>query len=160
FDLIVTCFEGTVFRIHGDGSVAGNAPIATLFPAGLDHSIEGPSVVPPILGPRGGEIWVADERGNAVHTIAPPPTYTVHLNLPPHITAEGIYYGPSTVVFAGTTGSLYLAEQQLTQQVWTYPLADFPPQLTDKAIITSEQGIAGSDTTVVSFDGVNYVQTS
>src|SRR5437762_5589737 len=63
FDMIVTCQEGNVFRIDGAGTVT---PIATLFPPG-GGEIEGPAVVPPGFGPHGGEIWVADGDGSAVH---------------------------------------------------------------------------------------------
>ena len=62
FDMIVTCREGNVFRVHGDGTdtqIAG--------PFGIE--IEGPAVVPLGFGPHGGEIWVADEDGNAIHAV-------------------------------------------------------------------------------------------
>ena len=37
--------------------------------------------MPPTLGgPHAGEIWIADEIGNAVHTVGLPPTYTVTNN--------------------------------------------------------------------------------
>src|SRR6266480_3208517 len=93
-DMIVTCREGNVFRVHGDGT-GGAAPIASLFPGG-GHEVEGPAVVPPGFGPHGGEIWVADENpGNAVHAIGPPPTYTVTLNILSHVAAEGVFVIPS-----------------------------------------------------------------
>src|SRR6266850_1214634 len=74
FDMIVTCHEGNVFRVNGAGTVT---PIASLFPPGSSNVAEGPAVVPPGFGPHGGEIWVADEIGNAIHTVGLPPTYTV-----------------------------------------------------------------------------------
>ena len=49
FDMIVTCREGNVFRVHGDGTetqIAG--------PFGVN--IEGPAVVPIGFGPHGGEM--------------------------------------------------------------------------------------------------------
>ena len=60
FDMIVTCREGNVFTVHGDGTAT---QIATLFPPSGEHTVEGPAVVPPGFGPHGGEIWVADEVG-------------------------------------------------------------------------------------------------
>src|SRR3982750_4608748 len=75
FDMIVTCQEGNVFRVNGSGTVTH---IAGLFPGG--QAVEGPAVVPPLFGPHGGEIWVADEGTHFIHTIGPPPTYTVTLN--------------------------------------------------------------------------------
>jgi len=92
-DMIVTCQEGDVFRVHGDGSVAH---IATLFPPDPNtHLIEGPAVVPTPFGPHGGEIWIADEQANAVHTVGLPPTYTVTLNVLSHVNPEGVYVIPS-----------------------------------------------------------------
>jgi hypothetical protein len=76
FDMIVTCKEGNVFRIHGDGTGAG-APIVG--PFGIE--IEGPAVVPPGFGPHGGEIWVAVEDDNAVHAVRntnPPGPRSLH----------------------------------------------------------------------------------
>src|SRR6266700_7181714 len=61
FDMIVTCQEGNVYRIHGDGT-GGGAPIAS---TGVGQ-VEGPAVVPPGFGPHGGKIWVADEANNKV----------------------------------------------------------------------------------------------
>jgi hypothetical protein len=160
FDMIVTCNEGNVFRVHGDGTVTH---IATLFPPDPTvHAIEGPAVVPALFGPHGGEIWVADEEANAVHTIGPPPTYTVTLNLLSHFNPEGLYVIPSPpCAYCGN--GFYLSEQQETRTVYAYPLTDFtlpPPGLGGKVLITSESGAAGADTDIISFDGLNYVQTS
>ena len=48
FDMIVTCQEGNVFRVHGTGTVTH---IATLFPPDpVTHAIEGPAVVPATFG--------------------------------------------------------------------------------------------------------------
>src|SRR6266496_6845342 len=55
-DMIVTCQEGSVFRINGAGTVT---QIASL-PLPFGGEIEGPAVVPPGFGPHGGKIWVAD----------------------------------------------------------------------------------------------------
>jgi len=57
FDMIVTCREGSVFRVNGAGTAT---QIASIFPPGSGE-VEGPAVVPPAFGPHGGEIWVADE---------------------------------------------------------------------------------------------------
>ena len=61
-DMIVTCQEGDVFRVHGDTTVT---QIATNIVPGAE--LEGPAVVPPApgFGPHGGEIWVADEMNGA-----------------------------------------------------------------------------------------------
>ena len=93
FDMIVTCQEGNVFRVHGDGTdtqIAGPFGVA----------IEGPAVVPLGFGPLGGEIWVADEDGNAVHAIKNtnppgPGPYTVFPNILSHVNAEGVYVIPN-----------------------------------------------------------------
>ncbi len=72
--MIVTCREGSVFRVHGDGTVT---PIASLFPPNSPNEIEGPAVVPPGFGPHGGEIWVADEEaGFDPRSQELPPTLT------------------------------------------------------------------------------------
>src|SRR6266480_3897630 len=92
-DMIVTCREGNVFRVHGDGT---SAQIAG--PFGLE--IEGPAVVPSGFGPHGGEIWVADEDGNAVHAVKNtnppgPGPYTVFPNILSHVNPEGVFVIPS-----------------------------------------------------------------
>jgi hypothetical protein len=88
FDLIVTCREGNVFRIADVGGTGVVTQIADLYPSGSGNTAEGPAVVSPTLGgPHAGEIWIADEIGNAVHTVGQPPTYTVTLNFLSHPTA-------------------------------------------------------------------------
>src|SRR6266704_5183158 len=47
FDMIVTCQEGSVFRVDGNGNAT---QIASVFPPG-EGEIEGPAVVPPLFGP-------------------------------------------------------------------------------------------------------------
>ena len=49
YDMIVTCENGPVFRVHGDGTV-------THIAGPFGGSIEGPAVVPPSFGPHGGQI--------------------------------------------------------------------------------------------------------
>jgi hypothetical protein len=156
-DMIVTCREGNVFRVHGDGT-------ATLIAGPFGLEIEGPAVVPPGFGPHGGEIWVADEDANAVHAVGPPPTYTVTLNILSHVSAEGVYVIPSPPCAfcdappAGPS-AFFLAEQQNLQFVWRYPLSDFTG-LGGNVIVTSESGVQGADTSLVTVSGGNYVQSS
>src|SRR5881296_459638 len=154
FDMIVTCQEGNVFRIHGDGT-GGGAPIAS---TGVGQ-IEGPAVVPPGFGPHGGKIWVADEAGNAVHAIGPPPTYTVTLNILSHVSAEGVFVIPSPPCTFCSGGAFFQSEQQITQAIYQYPLSDFTG-LGGNVLVTSEQGGSGADTSLVTFNGTNYVQSS
>ncbi len=168
FDMIVTCQEGDVFRIHGDGT-GGAAPIASLFPGG-GHEVEGPAVVPPGFGPHGGEIWVADEDpGNAVHAVRNdnppgPGPYTVFPNILSHVSAEGVSVIPSPpCAFCDSPpagpSAFFLAEQQQFQLVWRYPLSDFTG-LGGNVIVTSESGVQGADTSLVTVSGGNYVQSS
>jgi hypothetical protein len=161
FDMIVTCQEGDVFRIHGDGT--GNlAPIAHVFPPGAGE-VEGPAVVPPGFGPHGGEIWVADELNGQIHTIGPPPAYTVTQNVLSHVSAEGVFVIPSVPCTFCSGGAFFQTEQQLGQLVWQYPLTDFtlpPPGLGGNVLITSENGGIGADTSLVTVSGGTYVQSS
>ena len=156
FDMIVTCQEGNVFRVHGDGTVAHIAG-----PFGV--AIEGPAVVPPGFGPHGGEIWVADEDGNAIHAVKNtnppgPGPYTVFPNILFHINPEGVYVIPNPPCsYCGN--AFYLAEQQAFQLVWAYPLSDFTG-LGGNVILTSESGILGADTSLVTAVGNTYVQSS
>ena len=165
FDMIVTCREGNVFRVHGDGTetqIAG--------PFGVD--IEGPAVVPLAFGPHGGEIWVADEDGNAIHAVKNtnppgPGPYTVFPNILSHVNPEGVFVIPNPpCTFCDSSpgpSAFFQAEQQLTQLVWRYPLTDFtlpPPGLGGNVLITSESGIAGADTSLVTVVGNAYVQIS
>jgi hypothetical protein len=154
FDMIVTCQEGNVFRINGAGTVTH---IAGIFPGG--QAIEGPAVVPPLFGPHGGEIWVADETNHQIHTIGLPPTYTVTLNFLHHQFAEGVFVIPSPTCAFCSGGAFFQTEQQMLELVWQYPLSDFAG-LGGKIILTSENGEDGGDTSLVTFDGLNYVQTS
>jgi len=120
--------------------------------------------VPPGFGPHGGEIWVADEDANAVHAVGPPPTYTVTLNILSHVSAEGVYVIPSPpCAFCDSPpagpSAFFLAEQQNLQFVWRYPLSDFTG-LGGNVIVTSESGVQGADTSLVTVSGGNYVQSS
>jgi hypothetical protein len=156
FDMIVTCQEGNVFRVHGDGTetqIAG--------PFGV--TIEGPAVVPLTFGPHGGEIWVADEDGNAVHAVKNtnppgPGPYTVFPNILSHVDPEGVFVIPNPpCTFCGN--AFYQAEQQIFQTVFAYPLSDFN-MLGGNVIITSEGGGTGADTSLVTVVGNTYVQSS
>ena len=155
FDMIVTCQEGNVFRVHGDGTetqIAG--------PFGVD--IEGPAVVPTGFGPHGGEIWVADEDGNAIHAVKNtnppgPGPYTVFPNILSHVNPESVNVIPNPPCsYCGN--AFYLAEQQNLRFVWAYPLSDFN-MLGGNVIITSESGIQGADTSLVTVVGNTYVQS-
>src|SRR5882724_5525826 len=160
FDMIVTCHEGNVFRVNGAGTVT---PIASLFPPGSSNVAEGPAVVPPGFGPHGGEIWVADEINGQIHAIGPPPTYTVTQNILPHVSAEGVFVIPNppcSFCDSPPPGSaFFLAEQQMTQQIWRYPLSNFN-MLGGNVILTSEEGASGADTSLVTVSGGSYVQSS
>ena len=154
FDMIVTCQEGDVFKIDGAGTV-------TQVAAGVGVDIEGPAVVPPGFGPHGGEIWVADEGGNAVHAIKNDGTVT--LNILSHNTAEGVFVIPAVpCTFCDPSpgpSAFFQSEQQITQAIYRYPLSDFTG-LGGNVLVTSEQGFAGADTSLVTVNGTNYVQSS
>src|SRR5438094_2664653 len=158
FDMIVTCQDGGVFRVDGNGTATF---IANVFASGplTDGEIEGPAVVPPGFGPHGGKIWVADESNNKVHAIGPPPTYTVTLNILSHVSAEGVFVIPSPPCTFCSGGAFFQSEQQITQAIYQYPLSDFTG-LGGNVLVTSEQGGLGADTSLVTFNGTNYVQSS
>jgi hypothetical protein len=163
-DMIVTCQEGNVFKI--DNLPGG--PHVTLIrslPLPPGGEIEGPAVVPPGFGPHGGEIWVADEGTNAVHTIKNDGTFT--LNILSHVSAEGVFVIPSPpCTFCDPPpgpSAFFQTEQQLNQLVWRYPLTDFtlpPPGLGGNVLVTSEQGADFADTSLVTVSGGTYVQSS
>jgi len=148
FDMIVTCQEGDVFKINGAGTVT---PIAS-----TGGMIEGPAVVPPGFGPHGGEIWVADEGASAVHAIKNDGTVT--LNILSHVAAEGVFVIPAVPCTFCSGGAFFQALQNVGQ-VWQYPLSDFTG-LGGKVLVTSESGGTGADTSLVTFNGTNYVQSS
>ena len=148
FDMIVTCQEGDVFKINGAGTVT---PIAS-----TGGMIEGPAVVPPGFGPHGGEIWVADEGASAVHAIKNDGTVT--LNILSHVAAEGVFVIPAVPCTFCSGGAFFQALQDVGQ-VWQYPLSDFTG-LGGKVLVTSESGGTGADTSLVTFNGTNYVQSS
>jgi hypothetical protein len=149
FNMIVTCENGGVWEIDGTGTVT---PIAS-----TGTTIEGPAVVPPGFGPHGGQIWVADENNSQVHAIRNDGTVT--LNLLSHVTAEGVHVIPSPPCTFCSGGTFFQAEQQLFKLVWQYPLSDFTG-LGGNVILVSESGFEGADTSLVTFDGTNYVQSS
>ena len=171
-NMIVTCQDGAVFSIdYLGGVVHGNtAPIANVFASGplTEGEIEGPAVVPPSFGPNGDSIWVADEGNGQVHAIGPPPTYTVTQNILSHVSTEGVFVIPSPTPCAFCDSppgpsAFFQTEQQMFQLVWRYPLTDFtlpPPGLGGNVLLTSEAGVAGSDTSLVTVSGGAYVQTS
>jgi len=160
FDMIVTCEEGTVFKI--DNLPGG--PHVTLI-ASLNRKIEGPAVVPAGFGPQGGQIWVGAEDDNAVHAIKNDGTVT--LNIISHINTEGVFVIPNPPCVycppAPGAGAYFQTEQQLNQLVWHYPLTDFtlpPPGLGGNVLITSESGADFADTSLITVSGGAYVQTS
>src|SRR4029077_4275443 len=51
-DMIVTCQEGDVFRVDGNGNAT---QIANVCSGLVNCEVEGPAVVPPGFGPHGGE---------------------------------------------------------------------------------------------------------
>ena len=161
FDMIVTCLTGAVFRIDNLPGGPHITPVGNFFPSGGGLS-EGATVVPPGFGPHGGELWVADEDNNAIHTMTNAGTVT--LNILPHISAERVIDIPSpicTYCDSPAPGSAFFqAEQQLNQLVWRYPLSDFTGLAGMGVILTSEQGADFADTSLVTFNGTNYVQTS
>src|SRR6266404_4102966 len=170
FDMIVTCQQGNVYRVNGNGTAT---LIANVFASGplTDGEIEGPAVVPIGFGPHGGEIWVADESNDAVHAIKNnnDGTYTVTQSILSHVATESVSVIPNppcTFTPAGCQqgqgdGAFFLAEQQQSQLVWKYPLSDFTvPPLGGNVILTSESGADFADTSLVTFDGTNYVQSS
>src|SRR5439155_10820236 len=165
-DMIVTCQEGNVYRIHGN-NIPSIPVMPIAFTGGVGAAVEGPAVVPIGFGPQGGKIWVADEGRNAVHAVGPPPTYTVTLNILSHVSTEGVFVIPSPpCAFCDSPpgpSAFFQTEQQLNQVVWRYPLTDFtlpPPGLGGNVLLTSEAGVAGADTSLVTVSGGAYVQTS
>src|SRR5882724_11248744 len=173
FDMIVTCQGGNVYRVNGNANGNGTATlIANVFASGplTDGEIEGPAVVPIGFGPHGGEIWVADETNNAVHAIKNTGgVYTVTQNIISHVNTEAVYVIPNppcTFTPAGCqqgqgNGAFFLAEQQMFQLVWKYPLLDFTvPPIGGNVILTSESGADFADTSLIKVSGGNYVQSS
>ena len=168
-DMIVTCQQGNVYRVNGNGTAT---LIANVFASGplTDGEIEGPAVVPIGFGPHGGEIWVADESNNAVHAIKNTAgVYTVTQSIISHVNTEAVYVIPNppcTFTPAGCqqgqgNGAFFLAEQQMLQLVWKYPLADFTvPPIGGNVILTSESGADNADTSLIKVSGGNYVQSS
>jgi hypothetical protein len=112
---------------------------------------------------------VADEDSNAVHAVKNtnppgPGPYTVFLNILSHVSPEGVFVIPSPpCAFCDSPpagpSAFFLAEQQNLQFVWRYPLSDFTG-LGGNVIITSESGVQGADTSLVTVSGGNYVQSS
>ena len=121
------------------------------------------------FGPHGGEIWVADEDGNAIHAVKNtnppgPGPYTVFPNILSHVNPEGVFVIPSPpCAFCDSPpagpSAFFLAEQQNLQFVWRYPLSDFTG-LGGNVIVTSESGVQGADTSLVTVVGNTYVQSS
>jgi hypothetical protein len=160
FDMIVTCNEGNVFRVHGDGTVTH---IATLFPPDpTQHAIEGPAVVPLNFGATyGGRIWLADETGNAIHMVGlPGDGYPVTLNIGPHVNPEGIYVIPNppcSYCTGNGNWGFFTAEQQQLGLIWAYPVSDFTG-LNNDLLILSEAGGLGANTDLVTTNGIVFQQ--
>ena len=109
--------------------------------------------MPPSFGPHGGEIWMADEVGNAVHTVGLPPTYTVTNNF-----LSSSYRGrrlrcpgPSVHLLRKTLPSAW-RNNSSSNSSGLYPLTDFAG-LGGKVILTSESGGDFADTVLVTFGG-------
>ncbi len=64
YNMIVTCFDGGVWKILGDG------PPATVMPIGnVGEDIEGPAVAPASFGPLAGQILACDDLDGNVFAI-------------------------------------------------------------------------------------------
>src|SRR5262249_18010647 len=140
FDMITTCNEGQVFRVHGDGTATRIAG-----PFGPNAAIEGPGVAPLTFGPTyGGRIWVADENNNAIHMVGlPGDGYPITLNILPHVNPEGVYVIPNPPCsFCTGNGNwgFFTAEQQQFGFIWSYPVSDFN-LLNNDIVLLSEAGI-------------------
>ena len=147
-----------MFRINGAGTVT---QIATLYPSGAPNTAEGPAVVPPGLGgPHAGEIWIADEIGNAVHTVGQPPGYAVTLNFLSHPSAEGLYVVPDPSVHLLRKLFLWAGGTTAVPTRSGYIRRPTSYRLRGKVILTSESNGDFADTVVVSWDGSQYVKTS
>jgi hypothetical protein len=163
--MIIACQEGNVFKID---NLPGGPHVTLIASTGTE--VEGPAVVPLGFGPHGGEIWVADEVDNAVHAIKNDGTVT--LNILSHINTEGVFvipnppctFRPASPPGCPNPGPAYFqTEQQLNQLVWQYPLTDFtlpPPGLGGNVLVTSESGILGADTSLVTSPSAGYRRDS
>ena len=116
--------------------------------------------MPQGFGPKGGQIWAADEDGNAIHTMTTGGVVTC--NVVPHVSAERVMVIPSPMCTYCNNPvlAMFQAEQQQTQQVWRYPLSDFNGLAGNGVVVTSESGADGADTSIVTVSGGNYVQSS
>ena len=105
--------------------------------------------MPPGFGPHGGEIWVADEDGNAVHAIKIPPWHRYSKSPLSRYRGRRLRY-PAALRAPSARRRLLPGEQQLFQIVWQYPLSDFLG-LGGNVILASEAGGDGADTSLVTF---------
>src|SRR5947208_1382370 len=80
-------------------------------------------------------------------------------------TPRDVFVNPRSMVFKipertfCSGGAFFQSEQQITQAIYQYPLSDFTG-LGGNVLVTSEQGGLGADTSLVTFNGTNYVQSS
>ena len=113
------------------------------------------------FGPHGGEIWVADEDSNAVHAVRniSTPSLTPLLQMSSLTLTRKASTLSRTLRAPTAAAPSSRRNNRLNQLVWAYPLSDFIG-LGGNVLVTSEAGIHGADTSLVTFDGTNYVQTS
>ena len=158
--MILTCIDGSVWTVDGTGQPSvTNIANVTFNGQGLE--IEGPAVVPLSFGgPHAGQLWVANENypgvapPGALHTIGPPPTYTVTLNVVSYNGAESVQVIPDTLCrFCPPTGGVHFQAITLYNfgqgpGIYQYVPLDFAT-LGGQLLVTSENGIGTSS---VKFD--------
>ena len=148
-DMIVTCVNGSVYRISSGGSVS------TVANTGL--YLEGPAVVPSGFGSLGGQIWAGNEDNDSVVAIS---TVGVVTPVVAFKAPEDLEVVPSNPCnFGNSGGSMFGAmydSNTSTHDVWKWAASDLAPQA-GKVLVTSE---GNGGTAVITPNGGGYTTSA
>ena len=143
--MIVTCQNGSYWKVDGTGTVTMIANDPSTHP-------EGPVVAPLSFGVYGGQIWVADENNSQVHAISN--TGTVTFGVVGWFAAEGMQVIPPAPCMYCSGGAFFQAIVNFPSgNVYQYPPTDFSG-LGGNLLVTSE---SGAGTAVITPVGGDYV---
>jgi len=145
-DMIVTCVNGAVWRIN----TAGTPTLVVDTVAFL----EGPAVVPTGFGPKGGQIFVANEALDAVVAISNTGVVTpvVGFKLPEDLEV----IPPNPCNFGNSGGSMFGAMYDAgagVHDVWKWAAADLKAAGPGNLLVTSE---GNGGTGLITTDGSTY----
>jgi hypothetical protein len=145
FDMIVTCNNGSVYRVDSAGTPT--------FVASTGTFLEGPAIPSVTFGPLGGQIWAADENSGTVWAISNGGSVTPALS---YASPESVHVIPQNPCSFGNSDGALFSAMYADNQIWKWPPSDLTG-LGGNVLVTSE---LGGGIALVTFNGSSYVTST